>query len=52
MNKWLYIPVNAWMVAGVTYANESLAIAAAQRFGEPILQLYRKIQNPDWKGWQ
>lgn len=52
MTKWLYIPVNAWQVAGVVYANESLAIAAAQRFGQPILQLYKQLQNPEWKGKQ
>lgn len=49
MNKWLYIPVNKWMVGAVVYHNEVLAIAAARKFNEPIVQLYRQLLNPEWK---
>lgn len=47
MTDWLYLEVNAWSVGEVLYRDESLAYIASRKTGLPVVQLYRRIQNPE-----
>ena len=49
MSKYLYLEANAWMVAGVVYVDEQLAMVAARKAGTHLQQLFRRILNPEWR---
>jgi hypothetical protein len=49
MNRYLYLEINLWQVGDVTYHDWTLAVAAAQRERKEVVQLYKKIYNPEWK---
>ena len=46
MNRWNYLEINGWMVAGVIYHDWQLAIAASERMHAEPEQLYRRVENP------
>ena len=47
MIEWLYIELNAWAVGSVIYTDESLAHIASRKTGLQVIQLYRRIRNPE-----
>ena len=49
MSRYLFLEVNKWMVGDVVYHSWTLALAAAQREGIDPEQLFRRIENPEWK---
>lgn len=50
VNQFVYVARNAWEVRGVIYTNEGLAQDAARKAHADVHQLFRKLDNPDFKG--
>lgn len=48
MTRYLYLEINLWQVGDVTYHDWTLALAASQRERKEVVQLYRRIENPEW----
>lgn len=44
---WLYLELNAWAVGDVIYRDEHLANVASYKTGLPVVQLYKRIRNPE-----
>ncbi len=50
VSRYVYVARNAWEVRGVVYTNEGLAQDAARKAQCDVHQLFRKLDNPDFKG--
>lgn len=47
MTEWLYLEINAWSVGDSLFRDESLAYIASRKTGLPVVQLFKRIRNPE-----
>ena len=45
--KYLYLEVNAWILNGTVYTDLNRAMDASRTSDGQLLQLYKKVWNPD-----